>query len=57
MSESPPTDRRAGIIAGSLDTIRSNLTFNWMLPVMLVLWGIKRSSAVATEAPSTLGRA
>ena len=41
------------IAAGSIDTTRSNLIFNWVLPVMLVLWAVKRSSAVTTEAPAT----
>jgi hypothetical protein len=41
------------VIAGSLDTTRSNLIFNWVLPVMLVMWGVKRSSAATAEAPAT----
>jgi hypothetical protein len=41
------------LVAGSLDTSRSNLIFNWVLPIMLVLWGVKRSSAVIAEAPAT----
>jgi hypothetical protein len=41
------------IAAGSIDTTRSNLIFNWVLPVMLVLWGIKRSGAASTETPAT----
>jgi hypothetical protein len=39
------------IIAGSLDTTRSNLIFDWVLPVLLVLWAVKRSSAATPEAP------
>jgi hypothetical protein len=31
------------IVAGSLDTQRANLIFNWALPALLVLWAIKRS--------------
>jgi hypothetical protein len=38
------------IIAGSIDTRRSNLIFNWVLPVLLVMWAAKRSSAEATGA-------
>jgi hypothetical protein len=38
------------IVAGSLDTTRDNLIFNWVLPVLLVLWAMKRSEAVA-DAP------
>jgi hypothetical protein len=45
------------VIAGSLDTTRSNLIFNWVLPVMFVLWGVKRSSAVTAEAPTALTHA
>jgi hypothetical protein len=41
------------IAAGSIDTTRSNLIFNWVLPVMLVLWGVKRSGAASTETPAT----
>ncbi|MDA0181617.1 hypothetical protein OJ997_15030 [Solirubrobacter phytolaccae] len=35
------------IIAGSIDTQRSNLIFNWALPVALVIWASKRTSAMA----------
>ncbi len=38
------------IIAGSIDTQRSNLIFNWVLPVVLVLWAVKRSEAATSEA-------
>ena len=38
------------IIAGSLDTPRANLIFNWALPVLLVLWAVKRTG-VAGDAP------
>jgi hypothetical protein len=40
------------IIAGSLDTTRSNLIFNWVIPVALVMWAIKRST-VPAEAAAT----
>jgi hypothetical protein len=40
------------IIAGSLDTTRSNLIFNWVIPVALVMWGIKRSGAASAETPA-----
>lgn len=33
------------IIAGVIDTQRGNLIFNWAIPILLVMWGIKRSSA------------
>jgi hypothetical protein len=40
------------IIAGSMDTTRSNLIFNWVIPVALVMWAIKRST-VPAEAAAT----
>jgi hypothetical protein len=40
------------IVAGSLDTTRSNLLLNWVVPVLLVMYGVKRSSAVTAEAPA-----
>jgi hypothetical protein len=39
------------IIAGSIDTQRSNLIFNWVLPGLLVMWALKRSTA-DTPAPA-----
>jgi hypothetical protein len=41
------------IIAGSVDTQRSNLIFNWVIPVALVMWGIKRSGAASADATPT----
>jgi hypothetical protein len=43
------------IIAGTIDTQRSNLIFNWALPVALVLWAVKRTEAVSSSSgqPST----
>jgi hypothetical protein len=41
------------IIAGITDTTRSNLIFNWLIPVALVMWGVKRTSALtASKADS-----
>jgi hypothetical protein len=34
------------VIAGTVDTQRSNLIFNWVLPVLLVLWALKRTDQV-----------
>jgi hypothetical protein len=34
------------IAAGLIDTTRSNLLLNWALPIALVAWGIKRTSAL-----------
>jgi hypothetical protein len=39
------------IVAGSIDTQRSNLIFNWVLPALLVMWALKRSTAEA-DAPA-----
>lgn len=33
------------VIAGTIDTTRGNLVFNWVGPVLLVLWAVKRSNA------------
>jgi hypothetical protein len=38
------------IIAGAVDTTRANLIFNWALPIALVVWAVKRSTAEKTEA-------
>jgi hypothetical protein len=38
------------VIAGLVDTSRSNLIFNWVLPVALVVWGVKRTSAITDSA-------
>jgi len=32
-------------IAGAINTQRGNIIFNWAIPLALVFWGIKRSSA------------
>ena len=33
------------VIAGAIDTTRGNIIFNWAIPLSLVFWAIKRSSA------------
>jgi hypothetical protein len=38
------------VIAGALDTRRGNIIFNWAIPLGLVYWGIKRSSAAGDSA-------
>jgi hypothetical protein len=45
------------IVAGSLDTQRANLIFNWVVPVLLVMWAAKRSSVDAAETPAHLTHA
>ena len=41
------------LIAGALDTPRTSLLCNWVIPVGLVLWAVERTGAVA-GAPRTL---
>jgi hypothetical protein len=43
-------------IAGALDTRAGNLVFNWAIPLGLVYWGIKRSSAAGEPDAGTVGR-
>ncbi len=38
------------IIAGQIDTTRGNLVFNWGIPFALVLWGMKRTTALSNGA-------
>ena len=37
----------AHIIAGALDTRRANTIFNWIVPIVLVMWAAKRTAAVS----------
>jgi hypothetical protein len=39
------------VIAGAIDTTRGNIIFNWGVPLALVLWAIKRSSALGESDP------
>ena len=39
------------IIAGAIDTRRANTIFNWVIPVLLVVWAAKRTSAVSGASP------
>jgi hypothetical protein len=43
-------------IAGSLDTTRSHLIFNWVIPVALAMSGIKRST-LPSDSPTPTMRA
>jgi hypothetical protein len=38
------------VIAGLIDTTRGNLIFNWAVPLAMVVWAIKRSSAAGEAA-------
>jgi hypothetical protein len=40
------------IAAGMIDTTRANLLLNWVLPIGLVAWGIKRTSALTSDETS-----
>jgi hypothetical protein len=37
----------AHIIAGAVDTWRANTIFNWVIPILLVVWTAKRTAAVS----------
>jgi hypothetical protein len=41
------------ILAGALDRPGTNILLNWVVPIMLVLWGVKQSSAAGDDAPAT----
>ena len=38
------------LIAGAIDTHRSNTIFNWVIPILLVVWAVKRTAAVTSSA-------
>ncbi|MBV8988379.1 MAG: hypothetical protein JO372_07435 [Solirubrobacterales bacterium] len=39
------------VIAGAIDTRRGNTIFNWVVPVILIVWAVKRTGEVsASEA-------
>jgi hypothetical protein len=40
----------AHIVAGVIDTHRANLIFNWVIPIALVIWAVKRTAAVSESA-------
>lgn len=42
----------AHLIAGAMNTHRANTVFNWVIPIVLVVWAAKRTAAVA---PNTTG--
>jgi hypothetical protein len=41
----------AHIAAGMIDTTRGNLIFNWAIPIALVVYGAKQTTAASEEAP------
>ena len=42
------------VLAGAIDTKAGNIIFNWAIPLGLVVWGIKRSSAPDEADASTV---
>jgi hypothetical protein len=38
------------LIAGALDTHRANTIFNWVVPIVLIVWAAKRTEAVSAAA-------
>jgi hypothetical protein len=37
------------IVAGVIDTRRGNTIFNWVVPILLVVWAIKRTERISAE--------
>lgn len=40
----------AHVAAGAIDTHRANVLFNWVVPIALVLWAVKRTDSVRETA-------
>jgi hypothetical protein len=40
------------VLAGVIDKKPTNILFNWVVPIGLILWGAKRSDAIAATAKS-----
>jgi hypothetical protein len=40
----------AHVIAGAIDTHRANLIFNWAIPIVLIVWAVKRTAGVTATA-------
>jgi hypothetical protein len=40
----------AHVIAGAIDTRRANTIFNWVVPVVLIIWAAKRTAAASDTA-------
>jgi hypothetical protein len=43
------------IAAGAINTQRTNLILNWVVPILLVMWGVKRSTAAAEDNAARAG--
>jgi hypothetical protein len=46
----------AHIIAGAVDTRRANTIFNWVIPIVLVVWAAKRTAAVSDDDQAGVAR-
>ncbi|MDO8211756.1 hypothetical protein [Conexibacter sp. CPCC 206217] len=44
------------IVAGLIDTHRANTIFNWVVPVVLIVWAAKRTEAVTAAADEPADR-
>jgi hypothetical protein len=42
------------ILAGALDRTGTNVLLNWVVPILLVMWGVKRSTGAGDDAPAQL---
>jgi len=38
------------IVAGAIDKRPTNILFNWVVPIGLLLWGIKQTDKIADKA-------
>jgi hypothetical protein len=43
------------VIAGAIDTRRANTIFNWVVPIILIVWAVKRTGAVSGAAGQERG--
>jgi hypothetical protein len=39
----------AHLVAGTIDTHRANLIFNWVIPVVLIMWAVKRTARLSAD--------
>jgi hypothetical protein len=44
------------VIAGALDTRRANTIFNWVIPIILIVWAAKRTAAVSDSERAEMAR-
>jgi hypothetical protein len=46
----------AHIIAGAVDTRRANTIFNWVIPIVLVVWAAKRTATLSDDDQAEVAR-